>query len=452
MFLVLLLVIIFSNVYSEDIYCTGHDACKNKIWNGEYNIYCGASNSERTCKYTTLNCDTNKDCSVKTQGSGHDAYQNSVVNAKKSNSFKLTCQASGQRDCQSITVWCPQSYGTTCECVNCPSSVVMKCVKGITCDSVSNANIDYVEPDVYQIPDTIWKKYTNFQGKRPNCLKIITPPSNQNYKWGTLQQCKTRCIEEPTGKCNAISRYGEGIKLLTENFHCRFYACENPYNFTWVDQTQWGNYASSCNSYLMPIRRYTLESRYVNKTQILNMTRFIDKVRFIDTPRIINETHIINETRIINKTRFIDTIRFIYKTLYINKTRYINETRYIDKIQIKNQTRENIINSSSIINSGDSDSIINNNSIISEYDTVDNNTRENNSDNYNFSTRETIMLVICILIIMCLGCRIVYVDFCTNCDTKQQKKELQLRYIESDNITGNNSKDMVVINAFPVIN
>ena len=54
MFLVLLLVIIFSNVYSEDIYCTGHDACKNKIWNGEYNIYCGASNSERTCKYTTL--------------------------------------------------------------------------------------------------------------------------------------------------------------------------------------------------------------------------------------------------------------------------------------------------------------------------------------------------------------------------------------------------------------
>lgn len=38
------------------ISCTGHDACKNKIWNGNYDIKCGASNSERTCKSTTLNC------------------------------------------------------------------------------------------------------------------------------------------------------------------------------------------------------------------------------------------------------------------------------------------------------------------------------------------------------------------------------------------------------------
>ena len=117
---------------SESVSCTGHDACKNKVWNGEYDITCGAANSERTCKSTTLNCGSGKDCTIKTQGSGHDAYQNSVVNAKESNSFKLTCQASGQRDCQSITIWCPQSSGSTCECVSCPSSVTMKCVEAVS--------------------------------------------------------------------------------------------------------------------------------------------------------------------------------------------------------------------------------------------------------------------------------------------------------------------------------
>ena len=129
---------------AQNIYCTGHDACRNSIWTGEYNIFCGASNSERTCKSTTLNCGSGHDCSIKTQGSGHDAYQYSIVNAKESNSFRLTCSASGLRDCKSITIWCPQAVGTTCECVNCPQTVTMKCVEGISCSSVSNAQINYV--------------------------------------------------------------------------------------------------------------------------------------------------------------------------------------------------------------------------------------------------------------------------------------------------------------------
>ena len=104
---------VFSISASQTINCVGHDACRNNVWTGEYNIYCGASNSERTCRATTLNCAENKDCSIKTQGSGHDAYQNSVVNAKKSNSFTLTCQASGQRDCTSNTIWCPQKSGVS---------------------------------------------------------------------------------------------------------------------------------------------------------------------------------------------------------------------------------------------------------------------------------------------------------------------------------------------------
>ena len=180
----------------QTISCTGHDACKNKIWSGEYNINCGASNSERTCKSTTLNCATDGDCTVKTQGSGHDAYQYSTVNAKQSNSFKLTCQASGLRDCKSITIWCPQNSGSTCECVSCPSTVTMKCVQGVSCTSVSNAHIDYVAPDNYQIPDTIWDKDTTHTGKRPDCPFALIPgaTTNQNYKWGTLEQCKNVCI------------------------------------------------------------------------------------------------------------------------------------------------------------------------------------------------------------------------------------------------------------------
>ena len=133
---------------SESVSCTGHDACKNKVWDGEYDITCGASNSERTCKSTTLNCGSGQDCTIKTQGSGHDAYQYSTVNAKESNSFKLTCQASGLRDCKSITIWCPQASGSTCECVSCPSTVTMKCVSGVSCSSVANANINYVASEI----------------------------------------------------------------------------------------------------------------------------------------------------------------------------------------------------------------------------------------------------------------------------------------------------------------
>ena len=137
------LFLLFSNTYIStttlsasatpiSVSYTGHDACRNKVWTGEYNIRCGASNSERTCRSTTLNCDEDATCSIKTQGSGHDAYQYGTVNAKLSQSFTLTCAASGFRDCQSTTIWCPQKPGSTCECYGCPSSVTMKCVSGVS--------------------------------------------------------------------------------------------------------------------------------------------------------------------------------------------------------------------------------------------------------------------------------------------------------------------------------
>ena len=271
------------SVFSNNIYCTGHDACRNKIWSGEYNIYCGASNSERTCRNTVLNCGEGDDCLIKTQGSGHDAYQSSTVNAKTSASFKLYCQASGQRDCRSITVWCPQESGSTCECVSCPSTVTFKCVQGVSCSSVSNAHIDYVQPDKYTIPDSIWYKDSAHTGKRPDC-PFSKATNVENYVWATLPNCKTKCIEEATGKCNMVSRYGDSAKSPTEAYHCRFYECPDPNNFTWVTQKQWGNYEYECNTYILPIRHYTLESRYINVSNIVNVTNYVDVQRLKYTP------------------------------------------------------------------------------------------------------------------------------------------------------------------------
>ena len=286
----LILQLLIKIALSENIYCTGHDACRNKEWNGEYNIYCGGSNSERTCKSTTLNCHKDKTCYIETRGSGHDAYQYSTVNAKESNSFKLKCGASGQRDCKSIIVWCPQSVGSTCECISCPSTVTFKCVKDISCSSVSNAQIDYVNPDKYTIPDSIWLKNIDNTGKKPDCPATIIS-NNQNYKWDTVSNCKKICLEEPTGKCNVISRFGSNIKSDTEAYHCRFYECQNPNNFTWVVQDQWGNYASDCDSYILPIRHYTLDSRYINVTRIVNITHEI--FRYINTSHYYYDEEII---------------------------------------------------------------------------------------------------------------------------------------------------------------
>ena len=291
---------IIQGVISNNIYCTGHDACRNKIWNGEYNIYCGGTSSERTCKSTTLNCGKDKTCYIETRGSGHDAYQYSTVNAKESKSFKLKCSASGQRDCKSITVWCPQTSGSTCECISCPSTVTFKCVKDVSCSSVSNANIDYVSPDKYSIPDSIWYKDTKNTGKRPDCAHSYAS-GNDNYLWGQLSQCKKKCIEESTGKCNMLTRYGDASKSDTENYHCRFYECADPNNFTWIVQTQWGNYASECNTYMLPIRHFTLESRYINKTRYINQTRYVNKTNYVTIINYVNETLYHNVTREILK-------------------------------------------------------------------------------------------------------------------------------------------------------
>ena len=81
-----------------------------------------------------------------------------------------------------------------------------------------------------------------------------------------------------------VSRFGDSTKSPTEAYHCRFYECPDPNNFTWVTQEQWGNYASECNTYMLPIRHYTLESRYVNVSNIVNITNYVDVQRLKYTP------------------------------------------------------------------------------------------------------------------------------------------------------------------------
>ena len=147
----------------------------------------------------------------------------------------------------------------------------MKCVQGVSCSSVSNANIEYVASDQYQIPDSVWDKDSAHTGKRPDCSPALISAANTNYKWATLDQCKKTCIEEPTGKCNMLSRYGETTKTATENYHCRFYSCPTPTNFTWVTQSQWGNYATECNTYKLPIRHF-IEDSPITCTNTINKT------------------------------------------------------------------------------------------------------------------------------------------------------------------------------------
>ena len=278
--------LLISIVRATQITCRGHDACKNYKWSGQYDISCGGANSERTCKGTTLKCEKDETCSIKTTGSGHDAYQQSTVNAKEALSFTLTCAASGQRDCQDITIWCPQQKDSTCDCIGCGNQVTMKCVKDKGCKNTGAAAIEYVQPD--NTENILWAKDTSHTGKRPDCPQIPINPEGQNYIWNTLEMCFSKCINEPTGKCNMVSRYGETTKTPAENYHCRFYACQDPTKFDWIIQEQWGNGASTSNTYALSIRHYIEEPPCV-----VNETRYINKTRWINTSEYFYDDNMI---------------------------------------------------------------------------------------------------------------------------------------------------------------
>ena len=134
----------------------------------------------------------------------------------------------------------------------------------------------------------IWT-YNNLNiGKRPNCDKVSVKSDGSSYIWGTLEQCKSKCINEPSGLCNIVSRYGETFKSPEENYHCWFFSCENPNNFTWVPQTNWGNGADKCGTYIITVRHHKKKIYYKNVTLYVNKTYYTNVTRYIDTPKYIN--------------------------------------------------------------------------------------------------------------------------------------------------------------------
>jgi len=158
--------------------CSGHDGCKNKVWNGNYAITCkgpgdrvcqnaeltcGAggcsvttqgfghdmyadgtvdartgtsfdltcnAGGDRDCKGTEVLCPEGGSCSITIKGTGHDKFRDGEVDARTATSFDLTCNAIGDRTCHNTEIFCPEGAGTTCTCSGCDSSVTMHCPAG----------------------------------------------------------------------------------------------------------------------------------------------------------------------------------------------------------------------------------------------------------------------------------------------------------------------------------
>ena len=112
----------------ESASCSGHDGCKNKVWNGNYAITCKGP-GDRVCQNAELTCGAGG-CSVTTQGPGHDMYADGTVDARTGTNFDLTCNAIGDRPCHNTEIFCPEGACTTCTCSGCDSSVTMHCPAG----------------------------------------------------------------------------------------------------------------------------------------------------------------------------------------------------------------------------------------------------------------------------------------------------------------------------------
>jgi hypothetical protein len=167
-------------------------------------------------------------------------------------------------------------------------------------------NADWTACSTETESDELWIRNIANTGKRPDCPFVKINENGQNYIWLKLDKCKQKCIDEPTGKCNMVSRFGDTVKQSTEPYHCRFYACPDPENFNWVTQTQWGNYATSSNTYILSLRHYIEDPpciNTINKTRWKNATMWINKTRWNDATRWQNMTRWINKTRWKNATR-----------------------------------------------------------------------------------------------------------------------------------------------------
>ena len=341
-----------NNYYQPELDNGPNNCCKHQAsWDDPFTLMC------ETCAYDTLG--------FLNKGKIYKYYKNNNV------AYKISCKSTS--------------------------------VNSVNCNGKNNENggtpqytaicADHCLSNYHLIPevDNLWIYDTNHPGKRPDCPIAIMPrASNKNYRYSTVDVCKKLCINEPTGMCNIISRYGVGIKQDTDQWHCWYYACPDPFRFEWIPQNSWGHYASSCNTYILPIRHYNIDqlnfspspqsitqinyinkTRYINKTIYINKTNYIPKIiytynnvtNYIDTIRyfnktiyhyknktitiyknqtiyniinkdiynIINITNIFNKTNIYNKTNVIELIMWREKINWTNKTQYINKTLYVNK-------------------------------------------------------------------------------------------------------------------------
>ena len=94
-----------------------------------FDLTCNAT-GDRDCQRTNVTCPEGGSCSITIQGTGHDKFQDGKVDASTAASFDLTCNATGDRTCDQAEIFCPESPGTTCSCSGCPSSVTMHCPAG----------------------------------------------------------------------------------------------------------------------------------------------------------------------------------------------------------------------------------------------------------------------------------------------------------------------------------
>ena len=280
LFRTLLFLLQFFYVISSDpsinfFICSGHDGCKNKEWIGSYDVTCNGG--ERICHNTILKCGR-QNCKITVKGSGHDAYQNSIVyaqNIKSGNKFELICQSTGQRKCKNNIIYCPREVGTECQCSNCDSSTIMYYKYGtkvstggatarryldspIMCDGKAQCNIDeriqqndyttipsynsYLSSYVYRylkldnsiitFKDTIGEEYLTYR-------YIYKPNQNPSYEY-EIQNYSAAYGYYPI-ICRK-RRYDDYTKYFYYRPHCNKYYYGDPYEGFWV----LGEPAQSC--------------------------------------------------------------------------------------------------------------------------------------------------------------------------------------------------------------
>ncbi len=277
------------------------------------------------CSHTTIDCGDASTCLVEVD----DTVDALVVNASQvSDTFELTCN----QNCKAVTVYCPDTSGSTCKCTNCNHKQTYHCTMGKSyCPSYQVTRIPHWNGKVwcksgsnqmyfYSIPHYC----PSIHDASVGCRSIYTS-STSTYPYA------------PNDKCVAVNNtyYSTYAKRWYYNIYAS--ACRRTINAT---ANQYEYYRPTCIEYESGAPPPTPVVCTINQTVIVNKTRWINKTMILNKTRWINKTRwlIFNET----KTWWINKTRWLNKTLIFNetKTRWLNQTRWL----IFNETKTIIFN------------------------------------------------------------------------------------------------------------